>query len=277
VDRRSDRSPVHARAGGNRSLRRPVHASGRGRDRARRSQSALLDRGARRDPPPATGAARRVDTERRRRRRHASRLGRRTSPRRSLRRVLRTRDVRGGSRVVCRRSRRRRRHADRAPSPVSARGRRGSAPVRGCETKLRLPDPSPRRARRDELHRGHQAPWHADRPRYLPADVRPADEDPRARHSRALRRPHRRGTPGGLVHRAPRSSCAPSQDGFGRASGTAASLASVGIGVPADVPRRLEVDLLDAAAAAWSAGRYAKRTAKPLPETHAERIGAIWR
>jgi predicted RNase H-like nuclease len=49
------------------------------------------------------------------------------------------------------------------------------------------------------------------------------------------------------------------------------------------LPDRLEAgtarpdDLLDAAVAAWSADRYARRRALPLPEAHRDRIGAIWR
>lgn len=34
---------------------------------------------------------------------------------------------------------------------------------------------------------------------------------------------------------------------------------------------------LDAAVAAWSADRYARGDALPLPDGHTERIGAIWR
>jgi acyl-CoA thioesterase len=43
---------------------------------------------------------------------------------------------------------------------------------------------------------------------------------------------------------------------------------------PSGVP---EADLLDAAVAAWSAARYARGEARPLPVGHSERIGAIWR
>ena len=43
---------------------------------------------------------------------------------------------------------------------------------------------------------------------------------------------------------------------------------------PRGVP---EADLLDAAVAAWSAARYARGEAQPLPAGHPERIGAIWR
>jgi predicted RNase H-like nuclease len=42
------------------------------------------------------------------------------------------------------------------------------------------------------------------------------------------------------------------------------------------VRRGLLVDALDAAAAAWSAARYARGEAFPLPEGAEERIGAIW-
>jgi predicted RNase H-like nuclease/predicted enzyme related to lactoylglutathione lyase len=56
-----------------------------------------------------------------------------------------------------------------------------------------------------------------------------------------------------------------------------AALAEAGIEVPEHVPRLREPDLLDATVAAWTASRYARREAKPLPETHSERIGAIWR
>lgn len=38
-----------------------------------------------------------------------------------------------------------------------------------------------------------------------------------------------------------------------------------------------EDDVLDAAVAAWSAWRYARGDALPLPEGHGPRIGAIWR
>ena len=55
-----------------------------------------------------------------------------------------------------------------------------------------------------------------------------------------------------------------------------ALLAEAGLEVPAarEVP---EADLLDAAAAAWTAGRYRRGEARPLPKGHGERIGAIWR
>ena len=36
-------------------------------------------------------------------------------------------------------------------------------------------------------------------------------------------------------------------------------------------------DLLDAAVAAWSASRYARQEALPLPAGHTARLGAIWR
>jgi predicted RNase H-like nuclease len=56
-----------------------------------------------------------------------------------------------------------------------------------------------------------------------------------------------------------------------------ALLEQVGITIPRRPPRAKEDDLLDAAAAAWSARRYARGVAEPLPERHTERIGAIWR
>jgi predicted RNase H-like nuclease len=56
-----------------------------------------------------------------------------------------------------------------------------------------------------------------------------------------------------------------------------ALLEEAGIEVPASVPRIAEPDLLDATVVAWSARRYAAGEALPLPEGHAERIGAIWR
>ena len=56
-----------------------------------------------------------------------------------------------------------------------------------------------------------------------------------------------------------------------------ALLVEAGIELPASVPRVAEPDLLDATAAAWSARRYARGEAVPLPEGHRERIGAIWR
>ncbi len=43
------------------------------------------------------------------------------------------------------------------------------------------------------------------------------------------------------------------------------------------VPPSARHDLLDAAAAAWSADRYARGEALPLPPGHTERTGAIWR
>jgi predicted RNase H-like nuclease/predicted enzyme related to lactoylglutathione lyase len=56
-----------------------------------------------------------------------------------------------------------------------------------------------------------------------------------------------------------------------------ALLEEAGIEVPEHVPRLREPDLLDATVAAWSAARYARGQALPLPATNAERIGAIWR
>ena len=54
-------------------------------------------------------------------------------------------------------------------------------------------------------------------------------------------------------------------------------LEAAGIEVPEAVPRLAEPDLLDAVIGAWTAGRYARGEALPLPEGHTERIGAIWR
>lgn len=54
-------------------------------------------------------------------------------------------------------------------------------------------------------------------------------------------------------------------------------LEDAGIDLPAAVPRIAEPDLLDATIAAWTARRYVRREALPLPEAHSQRIGAIWR
>jgi predicted RNase H-like nuclease len=54
-------------------------------------------------------------------------------------------------------------------------------------------------------------------------------------------------------------------------------LEEAGIELPTSVPRIAEPDLLDAAIAAWSALRYARNEAVPLPEGHTGRVGAIWR
>jgi predicted RNase H-like nuclease len=51
------------------------------------------------------------------------------------------------------------------------------------------------------------------------------------------------------------------------------ALASAGIQLEGPV----NDDLLDAAVAAWSADRYARGKALPLPEGHTARLGAIWR
>ena len=56
-----------------------------------------------------------------------------------------------------------------------------------------------------------------------------------------------------------------------------ALLEQAGIEVPGTVPRIAEPDLLDATIVAWTARRYALGEAVPLPEGHAQRIGAIWR
>ena len=54
-------------------------------------------------------------------------------------------------------------------------------------------------------------------------------------------------------------------------------LAAAGIVLPGAVPGVPEADLLDAAAGAWTAARYAAGTAKPVPPEHSGRLGAIWR
>jgi predicted RNase H-like nuclease len=56
-----------------------------------------------------------------------------------------------------------------------------------------------------------------------------------------------------------------------------ALLGQAGIEVPSSVPRLGEPDLLDATVAAWSARRYARGEALPLPARHTARLGAIWR
>jgi predicted RNase H-like nuclease/predicted enzyme related to lactoylglutathione lyase len=56
-----------------------------------------------------------------------------------------------------------------------------------------------------------------------------------------------------------------------------ALLEEAGIDVPASAPRIAEPDLLDATIVAWTAQRYARGDAVPLPADHTERIGAIWR
>jgi Protein of unknown function (DUF429) len=50
-------------------------------------------------------------------------------------------------------------------------------------------------------------------------------------------------------------------------------LASAGI----HLEGRIDDDLLDAAIAAWSAARYARGEARPLPDGRVGRIGGIWR
>jgi predicted RNase H-like nuclease len=54
-------------------------------------------------------------------------------------------------------------------------------------------------------------------------------------------------------------------------------LADAGIVLPGAVEGVPESDLLDAAAGAWTARRYAAGAAKPFPPEHADRLGAIWR
>ena len=56
-----------------------------------------------------------------------------------------------------------------------------------------------------------------------------------------------------------------------------ALLEEAGLEVPESFPRIAEPDLLDATVAAWTAARYARGEALPLPEGHMARIGAIWR
>jgi predicted RNase H-like nuclease len=53
------------------------------------------------------------------------------------------------------------------------------------------------------------------------------------------------------------------------------ALAEAGIRLP-NVPYPAD-DLLDAAVVAWTAMRYARGEAQPLPEGHRSRVGAIWR
>jgi predicted RNase H-like nuclease len=45
----------------------------------------------------------------------------------------------------------------------------------------------------------------------------------------------------------------------------------------ATADERIIEDVLDAAVVAWTAIRYVRGEALPLPETHEDRIGAIWR
>jgi predicted RNase H-like nuclease len=55
-----------------------------------------------------------------------------------------------------------------------------------------------------------------------------------------------------------------------------ALLAAAGIILPGAVRGVPEVDLLDAAAGAWTAARYSRGDAQPFPPEHRERLGAIW-
>jgi predicted RNase H-like nuclease len=55
-----------------------------------------------------------------------------------------------------------------------------------------------------------------------------------------------------------------------------ALLAEAGIVLPGAVRGIPEADLLDAAAGAWSAARYARGAAEALPADHRGRLGAIW-
>jgi len=54
-------------------------------------------------------------------------------------------------------------------------------------------------------------------------------------------------------------------------------LAEAGLVLPGAVPGVPEADLLDAAAGAWTAARYAEGKAQALPLDHTGRLGAIWR
>ena len=54
-------------------------------------------------------------------------------------------------------------------------------------------------------------------------------------------------------------------------------LARCNTSVPADLPRGLAVDFLDAAVTAWSAERFARGVAEPLPVGSSGRRGVIWR
>jgi predicted RNase H-like nuclease len=53
------------------------------------------------------------------------------------------------------------------------------------------------------------------------------------------------------------------------------ALRAAGVDLP-ELPYPLD-DVLDAAVAAWTAARFARGEAAPLPEDHTSRIGAIWR
>jgi predicted RNase H-like nuclease len=53
-------------------------------------------------------------------------------------------------------------------------------------------------------------------------------------------------------------------------------LSAAGIELPAAYSGVPETDLLDAAAGAWSAARYASGTAQAFPPEHTGRLGAIW-
>jgi len=65
-----------------------------------------------------------------------------------------------------------------------------------------------------------------------------------------------------------------------KSTGTGAAERRLGLlaaGIELPVLPYPDVDVLDAAAAAWSAARYASGMALALPEGHRSRIGAIWR
>jgi predicted RNase H-like nuclease len=56
-----------------------------------------------------------------------------------------------------------------------------------------------------------------------------------------------------------------------------ALLEAARIRLPSDLGRAPLIDVLDAAIAAWSADRFARGEALPLPDGTTKRIGAIWR
>jgi predicted RNase H-like nuclease/predicted enzyme related to lactoylglutathione lyase len=94
---------------------------------------------------------------------------------------------------------------------------------------------------------------------YARSDERVIEVHPEVSFSELARRPlQSKHTTGGLAERR-------------------ALLEEAGIAVPPTAPRIAEPDLLDATVAAWTARRYARGEALPLPDGHRERIGAIWR
>jgi predicted RNase H-like nuclease/predicted enzyme related to lactoylglutathione lyase len=94
---------------------------------------------------------------------------------------------------------------------------------------------------------------------YASADERVIEVHPEVSFSELARRPlQSKHTSGGLAERR-------------------ALLEEAGIAVPPTAPRIAEPDLLDATVAAWTARRYARGEALPLPEGQRERLGTIWR